>query len=758
MFLFTQASQHRFRVHSAPFRTLRTSIRAGGLTAILSASIAGLVHGEQPSNAAPSSTTSSTVTLPTVVVTDTPLRTNEDILNIPASVDVLDNSTINERQPRTPNVALKEEPGIWSVNVAAQGSPILRGQIGNRVLYLWDGIRINNGSSFAGPNGYFNQFPLGAIDRMEVVRGSGSVQYGSDAVGGVINIFSKKAAFSDHFEIGGDLYGRYGSNDDENTEEADLHISSERFALAAGFTRQEVDNYDGRGSGTISPTGFNALGGYANIAIQPFTDQTLRFSWIGNQRTDVDSYVQSKLNANGVPRIFNPLEHRDILKLDYTALNLSPWSDELKFYGYYQRYHELRERRTDSGTSFTNITTDTKQSIWGLGLQNTTSIDKFRFIYGVDYRTEDLGSSLHQRLEDELTGETSTSIPNGKTPAGTYNVFDAFLTGEYRPTSFLLFNAGVRFENTQLHSTPVAADVIPNAGYTLQQLRVQKDWQSFTWNIGSVLNVTKHFDLVANISSAFRAPTYSDLLSAGTPVFSSRIASVPALNLDPEKAITYEFGPRYHDEKFSGFVTGYYTHLYDVVSQVESGTVNIPGQGTFAATHNANSGRGYVTGVETSISYRPIHDWTVFANATYTYGQDSQNDVALRFIPPFFGTFGIRYDSPSGRWWVEATEEWALRLTRHAPQDEQDAGFSLDPAFGSPNTTNNKPLRDNFDIPGYWITNVRGGWKVWQHGTREFTVTLDLNNIFNRRYREAYAQQEVTAPGFGATIGARLTF
>ncbi|WP_075088203.1 TonB-dependent receptor plug domain-containing protein [Verrucomicrobium spinosum] len=94
---------------------------------------------------------------------------------------MVDKETLERRQARTPVEMLQEEPGVWAVSVAAQGSPILRGQIGNRVLYLWDGIRINNGALFGGPNGFFNQFPVGAVDHMEVIRGAGAVQYGSDA-------------------------------------------------------------------------------------------------------------------------------------------------------------------------------------------------------------------------------------------------------------------------------------------------------------------------------------------------------------------------------------------------------------------------------------------------------------------------------------------------------------------------------------------------------------------------------------------------
>lgn len=671
---------------------------------------------------------------------------------------IVEADDLERRQPRTPVEMLKEQPGIWAVSVAAQGTPIIRGLNGNRVLYLWDGIRINNGALFGGPNGFFNQFPIDAVDRIEVIRGAGSVQYGSDAIGGVINLFSKKAQFTDAFEAHGDALARFGTNDQENTQALNLRLSSSRISLAAGISRQEVSDYYGAGEGTLWPSGFRALGGYADLAALLAPDHTLRLSWVGNERSDVESYVQSKLNANGVPRIFSPRENRGVFKVDYTANDLGAWSDELKVYGYYQYYDQIRERRNQTVASFSNTTTDTEQDVFGAGIQNTAKVGKLDLTYGVDYRHERLESQLSLSSRSFQTGRVTLSEPFGNTPDGDYDVFSAFLAAGYRPVERLHLTAGLRYENTRLQSDPELRDVIPNAGYTLETLEVDRRWDSVVWNIGAVYNVALTWDLVANVGTAFRAPTYSDLLSAGTPVFSSRIASVPSPDLDPEKSITYELGTRVHSEKFTGSLTGYYTQLDDLVVSNESGTVNIPGQGTFVASRKANAGEGFITGVEFSLAYKPTPEWTLFANATYTYGQDEVSEVPLRFIPPFHGVLGIRYEAPSKKWWVELTEVFATRLTRHAPDDEQDAGFSRDPGFGSPNATTNPPLRDNYDIPGFWITNLRGGLNVWDRARSKFDVTLDLNNVFNTSYREAYSQQQKVAPGFGAVIAGRLTF
>ena len=152
----------------------------------------------------------------------------------------------------------------------------------------------------------------------------------------------------------------------------------------------------------------------------------------------------------------------------------------MKFYGYYQYFNGERDRNVDKPPLYTSTATITRQNILGLGLQNTTKIDPFKFIYGVDYRDEELASSISQFQENEDTGFTGRVVPAGKTPDGFYGVFDAFLESQYRPIESLQLSAGVGFEDTSINSHPTQNDVIPSAGYTLQTLELDKTWQSVT--------------------------------------------------------------------------------------------------------------------------------------------------------------------------------------------------------------------------------------------------------------------------------------
>lgn len=127
-----------------------------------------------------------------VVVTSTRIPTEAE--NAPTAVTVLQGAELDRRQVRTVGEALREVPGL---NVVQYGQPggvtsvFIRGGNANHTLVLVDGIRVNNGfdSQFD-----FNNLPTDNVERIEVLRGPQSTLYGSEALGGVINIVTRRSA------------------------------------------------------------------------------------------------------------------------------------------------------------------------------------------------------------------------------------------------------------------------------------------------------------------------------------------------------------------------------------------------------------------------------------------------------------------------------------------------------------------------------------------------------------------------------------
>jgi iron complex outermembrane receptor protein/hemoglobin/transferrin/lactoferrin receptor protein len=112
----------------------------------------------------------------------------------PEAVSVLTQKQLLQNAPRSTPEALMGLPGVWVQKTNhGGGSPFIRGLTGQQTLILIDGIRLNNATFRSGPNQYFNTIDPQSIAQIEVLRGSGSVQYGSDALGGVVHVLTKKS-------------------------------------------------------------------------------------------------------------------------------------------------------------------------------------------------------------------------------------------------------------------------------------------------------------------------------------------------------------------------------------------------------------------------------------------------------------------------------------------------------------------------------------------------------------------------------------
>src|SRR5206468_93927 len=139
--------------------------------------------------------------------------------------------------------------------------------------------------------------------------------------------------------------------------------------------------------------------------------------------------------------------------------------------------------------------------------------------------------------------------------------------------------------------------------FTTGDLTLDKRWNPLTGSAGAVYNVRGALSFAGSVASSFRAPSYSDTLSTGVPLFASGIASVPSPLVRSERSVSYEFGPRWSSRRLNLNATAYWTSLRDLMVARPVGTINIPGVGVVTAQANTNSGSGYVRGVEVAFAY-----------------------------------------------------------------------------------------------------------------------------------------------------------
>lgn len=202
-----------------------------------------------PQSRAKVSSEGEVTTLPVMVITATKIA--GPLNKATASVSVIDSKTIEEKHLNTVLDALRAVPGLDIVQTGGPGgttSAFLRGGNSQHTLVLIDGVQVN--SPTLGQYNFAN-LTTENVDRIEIIRGPQSTLYGSDAIGGVIQIFTKKGvgAFSGNISLEGGSFGSYretvrfsGANDHLDYSFSAARFDTEGFSRAAG--KPEQDGYE----------------------------------------------------------------------------------------------------------------------------------------------------------------------------------------------------------------------------------------------------------------------------------------------------------------------------------------------------------------------------------------------------------------------------------------------------------------------------------------------------------------------------------
>ncbi|MBZ0199227.1 MAG: TonB-dependent receptor plug domain-containing protein, partial [Ignavibacteriaceae bacterium] len=223
--------------------------------------------------------------LPDITVSAT--RNEITVFDVPRDVSVVSVSKLKQYSPLSANDIMKAIPEIALQRTTfGGGSPILRGMIGRENLILIDGIRVNNSTYRSGPSQYFNTIDAASIERVEVVYGPGSVLYGSDALGGVINIITKNPGSTNSSFSSSTMFSSSNNGIGQNLF-AQTNWSSGGAMISTSFKKY---NDLTAGKNIIqSPSGYSEIDGTAKLNFNTGTDSYL-------------SVLLQSVNQNDVPR------------------------------------------------------------------------------------------------------------------------------------------------------------------------------------------------------------------------------------------------------------------------------------------------------------------------------------------------------------------------------------------------------------------------------------------------------------------------
>lgn len=589
-----------------------------------------------------------------VVVTAS--RYEQSTFSTPVPIDVISEDLLARVKPEKMVDLLKQLPGI---EVAGEGPfrglPVIRGLSSNRVLILVDGQRLNNSresTQFAGIQP--GLVDLSQVERIEVLRGPASVQYGSDALGGVINIITRQQAFSsDRFRLSGSVGYELGTAASSHRGTFELTGAGERATFHIGAGYFEADDYESP-RGTISNSGMTQKSVDGNVRFLLGDQGVLRANVQSTRTSDVGFPGYDPLTS-GIDIAF-PRFDRDKYSLTFDS---GPLGRLANITATAYRQDVVKESRLDIGPR--RSLTRSEIASTGGSAQATATIGQHFVVFGFDaYQDE-----LHDQA---LTTTAAGSNTDVQVPDSTQRGLGAYVQDEWRLSERLQLVLGARGDRF----TFVSRDDPRYKG-----TRFDVSDSALSGSLAARYQVTPHVALTALFGHAFRAPNLQERAYYG--FVSGNLAYIeqnPAL--DPETALNAEVGFKVRYDRYTGGLSIYRNSVRDFIAFTYLGRTipnPRPGQPPIDVARFENVSRARIEGAELDLQTRLSGRWSVFGSVAYTRGTDGRTGQPLPLIAPFKARLGARVEQV--RWWSELAARIVARNDRVAPGYTQTPGFTV---------------------------------------------------------------------------------
>lgn len=647
---------------------------------------------------------------------------------VAAPVTVITSEQIEELQPEKMADLFKMIPGVEVQGEGPfRGIPVIRGLSSNRVLILVDGQRLNNAresTTFAGIQPALVN--LSEVERIEVLRGPASVQYGSDAIGGVINIITRQPDLgAETFEIHGSAAFEYGTSSDSVAGRAVVSGAGKRMSFHVGASVEKADDYTAangaadneRYAGYVLPddtvpnSGMKQKNFDASFSVLTGDDGVLKL-WAEAVRTDDVGFPGFDPETTGVDIKF-PNFDRDKFGLTWNSgpawgfedVSLNAWS---------QKVDKESVMNLDYGYFYINSYTRSQIDSYGFNAQAIAKIGVNHLTFGLDFYQDALHDTALQEIAYQEPDD-GVSVPDS-TQEGIGVYLDDRLSLGDRWT----VNIGLRGDRFSFVSEDDPR--YEGAPFDVTDSAV-------SGNLGVIYRVTDHVNLTGLVARGFRTPNIQERSYTGfATTGDTYIVQNPELN--SESSWNYEIGFKARYDTHSAGFNVFYNDLTDFIGFefLDGPPPGVPPVPGLEYAQFANIEKAKIMGVELDLEVIFARFWSFFGNASYLKGDNKSTDEPLSSIPPWKVVAGIRYQRSS--WWGEAAVRHVGSQTR-LPSDDPDYPDGTEPFTSA-------DLRGGYDF-GFGLG-----------------VLVSMENIFDELYNEPFNNRPEPGRNLRATLRYRF--
>ncbi len=555
--------------------------------------------------------------------------TEERSITLPKAQNIISELEIREKISESLVDTLTNSPGVHFIGSGGfMTTPSIRGLARRRVLLLMDGVRVT-GDRRAGNSGSFLAPEL--IKQIEVVRSSSSVIYGSDAVGGVIQLIT--ANDPDKINSNRSFNISLDSNSSRLSSGFSLVQKSGKFLINTGIQYSKADNYNTPDI-EIFNSGYNNLSGILNLTFRD-DKRTASIRYIGGSGNDIgkpdrendpDSYSTVTENSNHI--FLFKYDQKEIFKGSDLRLNLF-----LNPTKYILEKGDINKESPEIS--------DTRAMNSGFGIKLTKKLSSdLSITSGVDFY-------LRNNLDITNTQNSLTTAP---LKDGRRKDLGIFISGNLTKFFGVNLRGGVRytFADTKALSDDVYRKMSTNSPSLF---------------LGIVKKFSNSVSLFFNTGTSFRNPSLSESYYTG---ITGRKYVIGNPDLDPEKSLNIDTGIKLHSGNLFLGLYLFHNEIKDMIERYKSEN------GTYTY-NNINSGR--ISGAETEFQWFPCPNLELFGHFNYYYGRSVDTEDPLNDIPSPKLFLGSKLNL--GKSWVELNLLHSFMKTDPGPSEIENSSHNL---------------------------------------------------------------------------------
>lgn len=682
----------------------------------------------------------------------------------PAQVEVISKEKIEFQNFQTTADMLANSGSLFvQKSQQGAGSPVIRGFEASRVLLLVDGVRMNNLIFRAGHLQNIITVDENFLETAVVQYGPTSSLYGSDALGGSVNMITKRAKFGNGFT--GNVNSRYSSVNEEKSGYFDLNYGTANFASLTAFSYNDfgdlkmgrTKNHNGDFFGerpfyveTVNgvdvltandnkyiqkTSGYKQYNFMQKLAYKTKNGFTHSANFQYSTSTDINRYDRltdkSSSGLRSAEWYYGP-QKRLLGVYSLEKENVFTNTD-FKLDAGYQNVEESRINRNFGSANRNNRIE--KVAVYSVAANFETKLKKGNLYFGLENYYDDLKSTaFRNNINTGIVTPLDTRYPNGKNNMMRNDVYISYSSKRYVATNFSM---GARVGYASLNST-----IADNTIFSLPFSEIKQQNLTYSGNIGLVHNASENFIVKTNLSTGFRVPNIDDLAK----IFESGAGTliVPNKDLKPEQTITGDLGfvLKSKTNKHQFDATYFYTQLYDAIVTDDftfngSSTFDFGGGDVRNVIANQNLGKAFVTGVNGNIKTTLAKHLQFNGSYNVTLGRVTTegNKRPLDHIPPYFGKIGFNYTPKWATFEAYMLFNGKKHLKDYSTSGEDNLVYA--PVGGTP----------------AWETyNFKAGTKP-MYG---FTLFAGMENILDTQYRNFASG--INAGGRNIYGGAKYSF